>query len=89
MSLETAQKAQIIKSFKRSNQDTASSEVQIALLTARIQYLTKHLKVHKHDFHTQYGLTKLVSSRRKILSYLKRKDRARYQTIVKSLEIRG
>lgn len=89
MALATAAKAQIVKTYKRSKNDTGSPEVQIALLSARITALTEHLKVHKHDFHTRYGLTKMVSTRRKLLRYLKSKDGQRYQTIIKELEIRG
>ena len=89
MALNTAAKAQIVKTYKRSQNDTGSSEVQIALLTARINGLTEHLKVHKHDFHTRYGLTKLVSQRRRLMRYLKGKDATRYQTIIKALDIRG
>jgi small subunit ribosomal protein S15 len=89
MSLTTAAKAQIVETFKQSEKDTGSSEVQIALLSARISALTEHLKVHKHDFHTRYGLTKMVSQRRKLMRYLKGKDMQRYQHIIKELDIRG
>lgn len=89
MSLTSAAKAQIIKTYKQSKNDTGSSEVQIALLTARINSLTEHLKVHKHDFHTRYGLTKLVSQRRRLMRYLKSQNMQRYQSIIKELDIRG
>ncbi len=89
MSLTTAAKAQIVKTYKQSKNDTGSPEVQIALLTARINELTEHLKVHKHDFHTRYGLTNMVSQRRRLLRYLKGKNMTRYQFIIKELEIRG
>ena len=89
MSLSTATKAHIVQSFKRSEADTGSSEVQIALLTARINSLTEHLKVHKHDFHTRYGLTNLVSQRRRLMRYLKGKDAERYQILIKELDVRG
>jgi len=89
MAFTTAAKAQIVKTFKRSKDDTGSPEVQIALLTARIQYLTEHLKVHKHDFHTRYGLTNMVSQRRRLMTYLKRKNTKRYQDLIKELDIRG
>lgn len=89
MALTTAAKAQIIKTFKQSKNDTGSSEVQIALLTARINSLTEHLKVHKHDFHTRFGLTKMVSQRRKLMQYLKSKDLQRYQHVIKELDVRG
>jgi len=89
MALTAAHKAQIVKTFKRSKNDTGSSEVQIALLTARINELTEHLKIHKHDFHTRYGLTKMVSQRRRLMRYLKSKDLERYQTVIKELDVRG
>lgn len=89
MALSTAEKEQIIKTYRKSNNDTGSSEVQIALLTARINSLTEHLKIHKHDFHTRYGLTNLVSQRRKLMRYLKNKDPKSYQQVIKELEIRG
>ena len=89
MSLTTAAQAQIVKTYKQSKNDTGSSEVQIALLTARINNLTEHLKVHKHDFHTRHGLTKLVSQRRRLMRYLKGKDVVRYQHIIKELDVRG
>lgn len=89
MALTTAEKAEIVETFKQSKNDTGSSEVQIALLTARINYLTEHLKIHNHDFHTRYGLTNLVSQRRKLLRYLKGKDIKRYQGVIKELDVRG
>jgi small subunit ribosomal protein S15 len=89
MALTSAAKAQIVKTFKQSKNDTGSSEVQIALLTARINSLTEHLKVHKHDFHTRFGLTKMVSQRRKLMRYLKSRDAQRYQNLIKELDVRG
>lgn len=89
MSLSTAAKAQIVKTHKRSKNDTGSSEVQIALLTASINALTEHLKVHKFDFHTRYGLMMKVSKRRRLMNYLKRVDADRYAAIIKELEVRG
>ena len=89
MPLQTAAKAQIVKTYKRSKNDTGSPEVQIALLTARIKSLTEHLKLHKHDFHTRHGLTKMVSQRRKLMRYLKGADVQRYLKIIKELEVRG
>lgn len=87
--LATAVKAEIVKTYQKSKNDTGSSEVQIALLTARINELTEHLKVHKHDFHTRYGLTKLVSQRKSLMRYLKRVDLTSYLSLVKKLDIRG
>jgi small subunit ribosomal protein S15 len=89
MAFTAAAKAQIVKTHKQSKNDTGSPEVQIALLTARINYLTEHLKSHKHDYHTRYGLTNMVSQRRRLMRYLKREDMTRYQSIIKALEIRG
>jgi small subunit ribosomal protein S15 len=89
MALTTAATAQIVKKFKQSKNDTGSSEVQIALLTARINYLTEHLKTHKHDFHTRFGLTKMVSQRRRLMRYLKGRNPQGYQNIIKELDIRG
>ncbi|MBA3661348.1 MAG: 30S ribosomal protein S15 [Gammaproteobacteria bacterium] len=90
MSLSTAQKAEIVKTHQqKGNNDTGSSEVQIALLTARINALTEHLKIHKHDFHTRFGLTKMVSQRRKLMRYLKNTNSPRYLSIIKALDIRG
>lgn len=89
MALTTAATAQIVETFKQSPNDTGSSEVQIALLTARINALTEHLKTHKHDFHTRFGLTNMVSQRRKLMRYLKGKNLQGYQALIKELEIRG
>jgi small subunit ribosomal protein S15 len=89
MPLTAAAKAQIVKTYKQTKNDTGSPEVQIALLTARITALTEHLKVHKHDFHTRYGLTNLVSKRRRLMRYLKSTDSQRYSKVIKELEIRG
>ena len=89
MALTTASKAQIVKTFQQSATDTGSPDVQIALLTARINLLTEHLKVHKHDFHTRFGLTKMVSKRRRLMRYLKSENLQRYQHVIKELDVRG
>lgn len=89
MAFTAALKAQVMKPFQRGKADTGSPEVQIALLTARINALTEHLKAHKHDFHTRFGLTKLVSQRRKQMKYLKSVDVKRYLEVIKELDIRG
>lgn len=89
MALTTAAKAQIVKTFQKATNDTGSSEVQIALLTARIEYLTEHLKANTHDVHTRYGLTRLVSKRRRLLNYLKKVDISAYRALVEKLQIRG
>lgn len=89
MALTTAAKAQIVQTYQKAQNDTGSSEVQIALLTARIEYLTEHLKANLHDVHTRYGLTKLVSRRRKLMTYLKRIDIDTYRKLIEKLKIRG
>lgn len=89
MSLTTAATAQIIKAHQRAANDTGSSEVQIALLTARIENLTAHLKIHKHDVHTRYGLTHLVSQRRRLLNYLKKTNAKLYRELIQKLDVRG
>ena len=86
--LELARKKEIIDAFKRGDSDTGSPEVQIALLSARIEYLTEHFKVHKKDHHSRRGLLKLVGQRRKLLDYLKKKDMERYRTVIQRLGIR-
>ena len=78
----------IIDTYKTHEGDTGSSEVQIALLTARINHLTEHFKVHQKDHHSRRGLLKLVGQRRRLLTYLKSKDLERYRTLIKALELR-
>lgn len=81
-------KTEIIKNFGRDEKDTGSSEVQVALLTERINELTEHLKVHKKDNHSRRGLLKMVGSRRNLLNYLGKKDVQRYRDIVEKLGLR-
>jgi len=81
-------KQAIRQKFQKHESDTGSSDVQIALLTSRIEMLTEHLKCHKKDRSSRYGLIKMVSARRRLLDYLKRKDEKRYQKIIKDLNIR-
>ena len=81
-------KKEIIDRFKLSENDTGSSEVQIALLSSRITYLTEHFKVHKKDHHSRRGLLKLVGQRRRLLKYVKSKDVEKYRNIIKELGIR-
>ncbi|MFA6301902.1 MAG: 30S ribosomal protein S15 [Legionella sp.] len=88
MSLNSAEKAEIVKEFQRSANDTGSSEVQVSLITGRIKYLTEHFKAHKKDFHSKRGLQELVNKRRKLLQYLKRDDSARYQKLIQDLGLR-
>lgn len=88
MGLTPAVKKEIINRFQVNEKDTGSSEVQIALLSSRIRYLTDHFKVHKKDHHSRRGLLKLVGQRRRLLNYLKRRDIERYRTVIKELGIR-
>ena len=88
MALYTDRKADIIGKFKRGEVDTGSPEVQIALLTKRISYLTEHFRIHKKDFHSRRGLLKMVGRRRRLLDYLKDTDLDRYRSVIASLGIR-
>ena len=88
MAFETDKKRVIIEKFRLHETDTGSPEVQIALLSERISYLTDHFKVHKKDHHSRRGLLKLVGQRRRLLDYLKAKDVERYKTIIGDLGIR-
>ncbi len=89
MALDTAKKSEIIKEFSRGENDTGSPEVQVALITNRITYLTEHLKTNKKDHSSRLGLLKLVGQRKRLLRYLKSKDFDRYTQIIKILELRG
>lgn len=86
--LATDKKQEIIKLFKLHDSDTGSPEVQIAILTERITYLTEHFKVHKKDHHSRRGLLKIVGQRRRLLDYVKKKDVERYKKIIEKLGIR-
>jgi len=86
--LEEERKQEIIEQFKMHEGDTGSPEVQIALLTERIKYLTEHLKSHKKDYHSQRGLLKMVGRRRGLLNYLRKKSPERYQVVVNKLGLR-
>ena len=88
MVLTPEYKNDIVDQFKLHQKDTCSPEVQIALLSKRISYLTDHFKIHKKDHHSRRGLLKLVGQRRRLLNYLKRTDVMRYQNIIKELGIR-
>ena len=88
MALTAADKASIIDKYKRGDQDTGSAEVQVALLTARINYLTDHFRTHAKDHASRRGLLRLVGQRRKLLKYVKQVDAARYQELIKSLGLR-
>ena len=81
-------KQDIIQTYKRDEKDTGSPEVQIALLTERINELTEHLRIHKKDNHSRRGLLKMVGKRRNLLNYLAKKDENRYKDIVEKLKLR-
>ena len=81
-------KSETISKYKRQDNDTGSPEVQVALLTERINHLTEHFKVHKKDHHSRRGLLKMVGQRRRLLIYLKKKDITRYRELIKSLGLR-
>ena len=86
--LEVEKKNEIIGKFRTHEKDTGSPEIQIALLSARIDYLSEHFKVHAKDHHSRRGLLKLVGKRRRLLDYLKKKDVERYREMIKRLGLR-
>jgi small subunit ribosomal protein S15 len=88
MPLDTDKKAEVVSRFRTHSQDTGSPEVQIALLTERIGYLTEHFKTHVKDHHSRRGLLRLVSKRRRLLDYLKRVSLERYRKVVGALSLR-
>ena len=88
MAIRTEEKARILGDYQRAKGDTGSPEVQIALLTARINDLTQHFKTHAKDFHSRRGLLRLVSRRRKLLDYLRRSDSDTYRGILERLSLR-
>jgi len=88
MALSTDQKTIIITDFKQHDTDTGSPEVQVALLTKRINDLTEHFKVHAKDYHSRRGLMIMVGQRRRLLDYLKRKDKTRYASLIEKLGLR-
>lgn len=88
MSLNAQNKADVVKQYQRSAADTGSPEVQVALLSARIDDLSGHFKVHKQDIHSRQGLLRLVNQRRKLLDYVKRSDVDRYRDLISRLGLR-
>jgi small subunit ribosomal protein S15 len=88
MPLEPGAKERVIHQYRQHESDTGSPEVQIALLSQRITYLTDHFKTHQKDHHSRRGLLKLVGQRRRLLDYLKKSDVERYRTVVSSLNLR-
>lgn len=88
MAVTTAQKAQVLQDFQRAKGDTGSPEVQVALLTARITDLTEHFKAHSKDHHSRRGLLRMVSTRRKLLDYLKKTRIEQYRALIERLGLR-
>ena len=88
MSITKEKKKEVMEKFQRKKTDTGSPEVQVAILTERINRLTEHMKENPKDFHSRYGLLKLVSRRRKLLDYMKRNMSAKYEEVIKDLKIR-
>lgn len=86
--MDKEKKAEIISTYQAREGDTGSTEVQVALLTDRINQLTSHMAEHRHDYHTQRGLLKLVGQRRRLLAYLSREDMERYNKLIKRLGLR-
>ena len=86
--MDKAKKTEIIEKFAHREGDTGSTEVQVALLTERINHLTTHMVANRHDYHTRYGLVKLVGQRRRLLAYLSREDVNRYNKLIKQLGLR-
>ncbi|NTW16988.1 MAG: 30S ribosomal protein S15 [Syntrophaceae bacterium] len=86
--LDSGKRKEVIGNFQLHTIDTGSPEVQIALLSARIEYLTEHFKIHKKDHHSRRGLLKLVGQRRRLLDYLKKKDVERYRSVIQRLGLR-
>ena len=88
MTFNPQSKADLIADYRTHDSDTGSPEVQVAILTGRIEYLTEHFKTHAKDHHSRQGLLKMVGKRRRLLDYLKRKELSRYQEIIKRLGLR-
>ena len=88
MSLEKEYKASVMEEYSRHEKDTGSPEVQVAILSKRIEQLTDHLRIHKHDESSRHGLLKMVGRRRRLLAYIRSKDYQRYLALTESLKIR-
>ena len=88
MSITAERKQELIKEYRNDANDTGSPEVQVAILTERINNLSGHMQAHNHDFHSRRGLLVLVAKRRRLLDYLKKKEESRYQDLIKRLGIR-
>ena len=88
MALATEEKSKVIEQYQLGTSDTGSPEIQIALLSKRIEFLSEHFNIHKKDHHSRHGLLKMVNTRRKLLDYLKKKNIDRYQSLISSLGLR-
>jgi small subunit ribosomal protein S15 len=88
MSITTERKQELVNEFGESETDTGSTKVQVAILTERIKSLTEHMQFHKKDFHSRRGLLVMVGQRRRLLDYMKRKDRSQYEDVIKRLGLR-
>ncbi len=88
MALSTEEKSKVIEQYQSGEADTGSPEIQIALLSKRIEFLSEHFNIHKKDHHSRHGLLKMVNTRRKLLDYLKKKNIDRYQSLISSLGLR-
>ncbi len=88
MSITAERKTELVKEYARSEGDTGSPEVQVAILTERIRNLTEHMREHKHDFHSRRGLLVMVGQRRRLLDYLKKKEQGRYDSLIQQLGLR-
>jgi small subunit ribosomal protein S15 len=86
--LTAEEKQELVQQFGKSDSDTGATEVQVALLTRRINHLTEHLREHKHDYHSRRGLLKMVGNRRRLLKYLQKKDVERYRALIAKLGLR-
>ena len=88
MALTPEEKSKVIEQYQKGTSDTGSPEIQIALLSKRIEFLSEHFNTHKKDHHSRHGLLKMVNTRRKLLDYLKKKNIDRYQSLISSLGLR-
>ena len=88
MSITVDRKRELVEEYARSEGDTGSPEVQVAILTERIRNLTEHMRAHKHDFHSRRGLLVMVGQRRRLLDYLKNKEQGRYDSLIQKLGLR-
>ncbi|MFC1476214.1 30S ribosomal protein S15 [Candidatus Zixiibacteriota bacterium] len=88
MTLSTGRKQEILQAYQLHEKDSGSPEVQVALLSARIAYMTEHLSRHKKDFHSRYGLMKMVGQRKRLLDYLRKKDVNAYRQLIENLNLR-